>query len=74
MLDFSRFNSIFAVMSYFTSNKVCKAFLAEQRWGKGKAVCPYCGKTHTYKRKDGRYICHDCNKSFSATQGTIFHL
>lgn len=73
MLDFSRFNSIFAVMNYFTSNKVCKAFLAEQRWGKGKAVCPYCGKTHTYKRKDGRYICHDCNKSFSATQGTIFH-
>lgn len=73
MLDFSRFNSLMSVIAHFSDLNNCKQFLAEQRWGDDKAVCPYCGKRHTYKRKDGRYICHECNKSFSVTQGTIFH-
>lgn len=73
MLDFSRFNSLLSVMNYFSSNEVCKDFLAEHRWGDGNAVCPYCGKKHTYKRRDGRYKCAECNKCFSVTQGTIFH-
>lgn len=73
MLDFSRFNSLISVINHFSIIDNCKSFLAEQRWGDGKAICPYCGKSHTYKRKDGRYICHECNKSFSVTQGTMFH-
>lgn len=72
MLDFSRFNSLISVMNYFTSNAICKSFLAEQRWGDA-VVCPYCGSVHIYKRGDGRYKCAECGKSFSATVGTIFH-
>lgn len=72
MLDFSHFNSLHAVKEYFTTNDICKKFLAQQRWG-NTVVCPHCGSVHCYSRKDGRYICGDCNKSFSVTSGTIFH-
>lgn len=72
MLDFSRFNSLFSVVNYFTSKEVCRKFLKEQRWG-DTIVCPYCGSTHCHERKDGRFICKGCNKSFSVTVGTIFH-
>lgn len=72
LLDFSHFDSMFAVMNYFTTAEICKEFLAKQRWG-STVVCPHCGSVYTYSRKDGRYICHDCGKSFSVTVGTIFH-
>lgn len=70
-LDFSRFDNLISLMSYFTDNSVCKDFLAEQRWG-DDVVCPLCGRHHCRKRGDGRYRCPSCLTNFSATQGTIF--
>lgn len=77
-IDFSKFKSIIAVATYFSSDAVCKQTLAEYRWGKEdgtiEVVCPFCGSKHVYKRGDNkRYICHTCGKSFSVTSGTIFH-
>lgn len=72
MLDFSHFDSLFAIMSYFTDNNVCKQFLAQQRWSDGDVICPICGTHHCTTRKDGRYHCCGCKHNFSVTVGTIF--
>lgn len=72
MLDFSRFNSLISVINFFSTKENCIAFLKEQRWG-STFVCPYCGSTHCYERKGGRFICKGCNHSFCVTVGTIFH-
>lgn len=73
MLDFSAFNSLHALVRYFTSNEICKDFLAAQRWG-NDVVCPYCGSHNCHKCKDGRFVCSNrsCSKKFSVTVGTIF--
>ena len=71
MIDFSKFDSLVSLTNYFKSEETCIRFLETERWH-GSVVCPYCGKVHTYKRKDGRYICNDCNCSFSVLVGTIF--
>lgn len=72
MIDFSRFNSLVSVATYFADNKRCKRVLAESRWGKKNAVCPICGEQHCTLRKDGRYRCNKCKHNFSVTVGTIF--
>lgn len=75
-LSFADFNSLEEICRYFDTQKTCLDFLAEQRWGKDKAICPYCGCVHTCKRKGrfgNRFKCNKCNKSFSVLQGTIFH-
>ena len=75
MLDFSNFNSIISIMNYFRSSKVCKQAIIESRWmnnGELDVVCPYCGQHDCHKRKDGRYVCRNCNHNFSETVGTIF--
>ena len=49
MIDFSKFNSLFSIASYFSTDDVCKQTIIESRWGKDDAqdvVCPYCGKHH----------------------------
>ena len=71
-INFSQFNSLIALVDYFDTEDKCKAAIAQERWGDGNAVCPYCGCTHTYMTKEGRYICKDCAKHFSVTVGTIF--
>lgn len=71
-INFSQFNSLIALVDYFDTEDKCKAAIAQERWGEGNAVCPYCGCTHTYMTKEGRYICKDCAKRFSVTVGTIF--
>jgi transposase-like protein len=71
-INFAKFNSLFALVDYFNSEDVCKQAIAQQRWGDGAAVCPYCGCTHTYMTKEGRYICKECASHFSVTVGTIF--
>lgn len=71
-IDFTRFDSLIAIADYFSTDDICKAVIAQQRWGDGEAVCPYCGCTHTYSCKDGRYSCPECHKKFSVTVGTIF--
>ena len=71
-IDFTQFDSLIAIADYFSTNDICKMVIARQRWGEGDAVCPFCGCTHTYMTKEGRYICKECAKHFSVTVGTIF--
>ena len=71
-INFEQFNSKFALMDYFDTEDKCKQAIAQERWGDGEAVCPYCGCSHTYMTKEGRYICKECASHFSVTVGTIF--
>lgn len=71
MIDFSKFNSIIAVINHFNSEKVCKEALAEARWGED-VVCPICGKHHCARRADGRFRCNQCKHNFSCTVG-VYH-
>ena len=66
-----KFTSIAALTKHFNNEQKCKKFLAEQRWH-GEPVCPYCGGKTIYERKDGRYSCKACKKSFSVLVGTVF--
>ena len=71
-INFTRFNSLIQIADYFSSEEICKAAIAQQRWGDGEAVCPYCGCSHTYMTAEGRYICKECASHFSVLVGTIF--
>lgn len=71
-INFTKFNSLIQIADYFNTEDKCKQAIAQERWGEGNAVCPYCGCTHTYMTAEGRYICKDCAKHFSVTVGTIF--
>ena len=71
-INFTKFNSLIQIADFFNSEEVCKAVIAQERWGDGAAVCPYCGGTHTHLCSDGRYICKDCQNKFSVLVGTIF--
>ena len=71
-INFAHFKSEISLMDYFNTEEKCKAAIAQERWGDGEAVCPYCGCTHTYMTAEGRYICKECNSRFSVTVGTIF--
>lgn len=54
----------------FSSNEACQRYLYPLRWPKG-FVCPKCGgeKNRIFQ---GLYLCLDCNRKTSITQGTIF--
>ena len=71
-IDFNKFDNLFSVMEYFTTDAVCKQTLAESRWSDGDVVCPYCGGHHCHLCKDNRYLCKECNHKFNVTVGTIF--
>lgn len=65
MIDFSKFNSLFSIASYFSTDDVCKQTIIESRWGKDESqdvVCPYCGKHQCKMSKSGRFHCTACNK------------
>ena len=64
-------DNLFSLTSYFTTEEICKEFLAQQRWG-NDVVCPICGKHHCKQRFDGRYRCDRCKHNFSVISGTIF--
>lgn len=75
MIDFTNFDSLFAIMDYFADDDICKNAIIESRWGIGSeqdVVCPYCGHHHCHVRKDGRFCCSECNHNFSCLVGTIF--
>ena len=72
MIDFSRFNSLYELTDYFSTEERCKRAIKESRWDKNDIVCPYCGGHHCVERKDGRYRCNHCRRNFSVTVGTIF--
>ena len=75
MIDFSQFDSLFAMTMYFNCEAICRQTIIESRWGVGEnqdVVCPYCGKHHCATRKDGRFRCNHCKRNFSFKVGTIF--
>lgn len=57
---------------YFDTQEKCKETIAQARWANGDVICPYCGQHHCHRRRDGRYVCRNCNHNFSETVGTIF--
>ncbi len=71
-INFTKFNSLIQIADYFNTEDKCKQAIAQERWGEGNAVCPYCGSTHTHVCSDGRYICKGCQRKFNVTVGTIF--
>lgn len=71
MIDFSKFNSLIQVSSYFRTESTCRKVIEESRWGED-VVCPYCGHHHCYKGYKGRYVCPGCKNKFSCLVGTIF--
>ena len=75
MIDFTRFNNLIDLMTYFNNETVCKQAIIESRWGEGEdqdIACPYCGQHHCAKRIDGKFRCNKCKRNFSCTVGTIF--
>ena len=70
-INFAKFESLIQIADYFSTEDVCKAAIAQERWGE-TVVCPYCGSTHCYMTAEGRYICKECHSHFSVTVGTIF--
>ena len=71
-INFSKFDSHLEIADYFNTEDKCKQAIAQERWGEGDVVCPYCGGKHCYMTNDGRYICKDCQNKFSVLVGTIF--
>lgn len=72
MIDFSKFDNIISLTSYFSSKKRCEQAVIESRWADGDVVCPYCGRHHCKTSRNGRFHCTGCNKNFSCLVGTIF--
>ena len=75
MVNFSKFNSLYSVAVYFSTEDKCRQAIIDSRWGVGDkqdVVCPYCGQHHCHKRADGRFCCSKCNKNFSEKVGTVF--
>ena len=72
MIDFSQFDNIISLMTYFSSNDICKKAIIESRCSDGDVVCPYCGEHYCKQRTDGRFRCKACGRNFSCLVGTIF--
>lgn len=50
-------------------------FMSEQELNPALVECPNCeesGRIGIHSRKEKRYKCHECKKTFSETQGTVF--
>lgn len=71
-IDFSKFDNILSITTYFNTKEKCQQAIIESRWSDGDVVCPYCGAHHCSKRGDGRFRCNHCLKNFSCLVGTIF--
>ena len=72
MIDFSRFNSIIELTSYFDNEDKCRQCIFESRWKDNDVVCPFCGQHHCATRTDGRFHCPHCKANFSVLVGTVF--
>ena len=40
-VDFSRFNNIISLTSYFNTKEKCQQAIIDSRWSDGDVVCPY---------------------------------
>ena len=63
-LTLNHFNSLISLVNHFNSDKRCRDFITEQRWG-GNVVCPFCGCTHTY-------VCSNRYNTRKASESTRF--
>jgi len=68
----SHFTNIIEICRFFNTEEKCKQALREARWGDDDVVCPYCGAHHCGSRRDGRFFCKECDRTFSVKVGTIF--
>ncbi|MBR6369438.1 MAG: transposase [Bacteroidaceae bacterium] len=68
MINFSKFNSLYSVATYFNAEEKCQQAIVESRWG-DDVVCPYCGKHHCHKRADGRFC--SFRDMFAASIGVV---
>ncbi len=57
MIDFTQFNNIIALTTYFNTQEKCRRAIIESRWPDDDVVCLYCGEHHCRTRKDGRFRC-----------------
>jgi transposase-like protein len=68
--------SLVEVYRRFPTKEAALSHLEKVRWPKGP-TCPYCGcdtvARHNEAARRDRLQCWSCNRSFSATVGTIFH-
>lgn len=65
--------NIVRIYKKFPTQNECLRHLESIRW-KDRPFCPYCNSTKSTRLKSGiRYHCNNCNTSYSATVGTIFH-
>jgi transposase-like protein len=61
------------ISNKFPSEYSAIKYFEKVRW-KNKPVCPYCKSMKVGKRrKDNRFNCNNCNKSFSVTTNTNIH-
>jgi transposase-like protein len=65
--------NIVKIYETFPTEEHCIKHIENVRWH-GKATCTYCKSTNiTPLPKESRHHCNNCNTTFSATVGTIFH-
>jgi len=68
------FTNLIELIKSMPDEQTCRNYIAEQRWGKDRVVCPYCDNEKAYVIEGGkRYKCASkaCYKKFSVTVGTI---
>lgn len=78
----TNFKNLLELNDYFSTEKVCHEFLANQIWDNGKPACPFCESKKIYTTKSRstkpskkdipEYRCSTCDKKFSVTKATIF--
>lgn len=63
---------IIKIAKLYKTQEACILYLENKRWD-GNPCCSYCNSRSVTKRKrSSRYICNQCNKSFSVLVGTMF--
>lgn len=53
-IDFTKFDSLFSVMEYFSMDVVGKQAIAQSSWSDNDVVYPYCAEHHCHLCKDNR--------------------
>jgi transposase-like protein len=69
------FENLVELITYFSTEEKCIAFLEEIKWVGGDPVCPHCKCKNTYPvkgRKQHKCGNKECKKFFSIKTGTIF--
>ncbi len=66
--------SLIKFIERFNTSDKCKEYIAHYKWKNG-FVCPKCGHTHYWHKKDDPYtkVCKACRHAESVTANTLFH-